>query len=242
MTKQNIKSVFISDVHLGLKQCKAKELLKFLKKYKYENLFILGDFFDGYKLKRKFYWCDDYLYLIKYIIGKIKDGKNIVYISGNHDDFLRKIEISDLSHIKVYEEYIYQSNGHKILLIHGDKFDMAIRGMTFLYWFGSYGYDFLLWFQSFWEKICWLFRLPRTSISKYIKKKVKYAINFVTSFEEIMIKYANDSKCDIVIGGHIHFPHKRTIDHIEYYNCGDWVEHNSAVIEDLDGNFEIVYY
>lgn len=242
MSKHAVRSIFISDVHLGLRQSKAKELLEFLKRYKYDNLFILGDFFDGYKLKRKFYWCDDYSYLLRYIIGKVKDDKKIVYVSGNHDDFLRYFDISDLGHIAVVDEYIYEPNGEKILLIHGDKFDMAIRGMRFLYLLGSKGYDLLIWLQGWWEKFCWLFNIPRRSLSKYIRTKVKAAVNFVASFEDVMVKYAKDKGCSVVIGGHIHTPNIIKKDGITYYNCGDWIEHNSAVIENLDGSFEIVYY
>jgi UDP-2,3-diacylglucosamine pyrophosphatase LpxH len=119
---------------------------------------------------------------------------------------------------------------------------MAIRGMRWLYMLGSKGYDFLVWFQGWWEKFCWLFRIPRRSLSKYIRTKVKAAVNFVASFEEVMVRYAKDKECTTVIGGHIHTPNIITKDGVTYYNCGDWVEHNSAVIEHLDGTLEIVYY
>jgi UDP-2,3-diacylglucosamine pyrophosphatase LpxH len=242
MTKIPVRSIFISDVHLGLKQSNAEELLEFLKRYKWNNLFILGDFFDGYKLKRKFYWDKHYSYLLRYIIGKIKDGKRVVYVSGNHDDFLRQFDITDLGHIEVVDEYIHETEHDKVLLIHGDKFDMAIHGMKWLYWLGSIGYDFLLWFNGFWEKACWLFRLPRRSLSKYIKHKVKATVSFITSFETVITKYAHDKNCDVVISGHIHTPSDKEIDGVQYLNCGDWVESNSAVVEYTNGEFEVVYY
>lgn len=239
MTKIPVKSIFISDVHLGLRQSNAKELLEFLKRYKWDNLFILGDFFDGYKLKRKFYWNQDHSYLLRYIIGKVKDGNHVTYVSGNHDDFLRQFDVSDLGHILVCDEFIYC--GH-VLLIHGDKFDMAIRGMRFLYWMGSIGYEFLLWFQKWWERFCWLLRLPRRSISKYVRTKVKAAVKFVANFEDVLAKYAQEKECDIIISGHIHTPSDKNINNIRYLNCGDWIEHNSAVVEHINGDFEIVYY
>lgn len=248
-----LRSVFISDVHLGGRFAKTGLLLEFLKDIREknpENLYLVGDFIDGWKLKRNWYWDNNCTLVIRKILSFVKHGTKVYYVAGNHDDFLRTF-ISDfhidLGNIYIADEFIHIApDGSKNLVIHGDRFDTAIRFlMKYAKWvctLGDIGYGLLIrlnsivnWFRS-------LCGFPYWSLSKAVKKSVKSAGNFVGGFETLLADYAKDRECNGVICGHIHTPALKPLNGVNYYNCGDWVESCSAILEYHDGNYELYHH
>ncbi len=239
-----IRSLFISDVHLGCKYCKAKELFEFIKVYEedLQHLYIIGDFIDGWKLKRRWYWEDSYNFLIRKIIGLVKKQKTkIHYIAGNHDEFLRDILFHDYGHIFVCDEAIHETvDKKKFLIIHGDQFDVIVKNARFLSIIGDIGYEFMIFLNDLTNKIRKVMKWEPWSFSKTIKHEVKKNVNYVSSFEHHICNYTKKKSCDGVICGHIHTPDLKELEGITYCNTGDWVETCSAIIEHLDGKLELI--
>lgn len=220
-----VDALFISDVHLGSKGSQAKELYKMLKKYEPKHLFIVGDFIDGWLLKRRNYWNQDYINILRKVLSYSKKGTHITYITGNHDDFLRHYTPFKLGkNIEVVDEIIW--NGY--LITHGDKYDGVVK-LKWLGKLGAWGYETAIGIDIFLKKIGY-----KKSLSSYLKKKVKRAVVFMTSFERQMAFQALSRNCKGIICGHIHNPAYKKIfikdNEIEYLNCGDWIEHKSFLL------------
>ncbi|MEA3513228.1 MAG: UDP-2,3-diacylglucosamine diphosphatase [Campylobacterota bacterium] len=237
------KSIFISDVHLGTKFSQAEQLLEFLKDNESENLFLVGDIIDGWAIKRKFIWEQSHSDVIQKILRKARKGTNVQFILGNHDEFLRPfapLVLGDSLEIKKDVEYL-ALNGKKYLVTHGDFFDMITMTKKWLSVLGDVGYSFLLNINLLLNKLYKLFGLRKYwSLSKYIKDNVKKSVSFITDYEEILVQHAKTNNYDGVICGHIHKAQMRQIDGIDYFNCGDWVESCTVVIENFDGTWEIL--
>jgi UDP-2,3-diacylglucosamine pyrophosphatase LpxH len=248
-----LRSVFISDVHLGGRFANTGLLLEFLKEIrekKPENLYLVGDFIDGWKLKRNWYWDNNATLVIRKILSFVKHGTKVYYVAGNHDEFLRTF-ISDfhldLGNIYIADEFIHIApDGSKNLVIHGDRFDTAIRFMMkyakWLCTLGDIGYGLLIRLNS---AVNWFrrqFGFPYWSLSKAVKSSVKTAGNFVGGFETLLADYAKERECAGVICGHIHTPALKSLNGINYYNCGDWVESCSAIMEYHDGKYELYHH
>jgi len=224
-----VEALFISDVHLGSKGSKASELLETLKKYEPEYLFIVGDFIDGWILKKRHYWTQDFTNLIRKVLSYSKKGTQVIYITGNHDDFLRNYSPISLGiNIKIVNEYVW----NEYYITHGDLYD-GIVSMKWLGILGSIGYEIAIGIDHFLKKLG-----HKKSLSKYLKKKVKNAIKFITDFESQLVYQAKERGCKGVIAGHIHTPADKIIKDIHYLNCGDWIENNSYIIYDND-EFEL---
>jgi UDP-2,3-diacylglucosamine pyrophosphatase LpxH len=227
-----VECLFISDVHLGSKGCNADELLKVLKTYKPENLFIVGDFIDGWLLKKRHYWTDVYTNVIRKILSLSQKGTNVYYITGNHDDFLRNYTPFDMGGIMVVDELEW--NGY--LITHGDLYDGIVQ-LKWLGILGSYGYEIAIIFDRFIKR----FGIKK-SVSKMLKDKVKSAVKFITDYEKQLSFQANSRGLVGVINGHIHTPQNKYIDVkdnvIHYLNCGDWIENNSYIIYNK-GQFQL---
>lgn len=237
-----VKSLFISDIHLGCGYCKSDKLLNFLRHVEPENLYLVGDIIDGWKMKNKVLWNDEYNMIFKRILGMVKHGTKVFYITGNHDEFLRKFTPTEFGNIKICDEVIYTSiKGSKILVIHGDIFDQLTINSKWLYLIGDKAYSIAMFLNFLLNKIRTFLGLKYWSFSALLKKNVKKAVNHINNFEKILVKYTKDKNCDAVLCGHIHTPDIKQIDNIDYYNCGDWVESCSAIIEDYDGNFKLIY-
>jgi UDP-2,3-diacylglucosamine pyrophosphatase LpxH len=235
------KSIAISDVHLGTKGSKAELLLIFLRDAECDNLFLVGDIFDGWRLKRNWYWAEDHSTVVQKILRMGRKGTKIYYIPGNHDEFMRQFLEHSFGNIELHNEMIYKAvNGKQYIIIHGDKFDIVTMNMKWIAHAGDWAYTALLnintaihWFRGY-------FRLPYWSLSKWAKHKVKEAVNFIGNYERSLINYARIKQVDGVICGHIHSSNISVIDGIEYMNSGDWVESCTALVEHLDGTWEIV--
>ena len=235
------KSVFISDLHLGSKHCQSDKLLHFIKTVETEQLFLVGDIIDGWRLSNKWYWPKEHSNILKAIINK---NIPITYISGNHDEFLRSFGKYEIGHIKITNSDSYTGvNGKKYLVIHGDLFDHLMRtriGRKIMY-IGDKAYDFLVYINTLLNLYRKRRNLPAWSLSKYLKKKTKAASNFIGSFENEMSKYCKAKGYDGIICGHIHTPNIRTVKGVSYMNDGDWCENCSALVETLEGKWEIIY-
>jgi UDP-2,3-diacylglucosamine pyrophosphatase LpxH len=234
--KQKVKSIFLSDIHLGCRFCKAKELDKFLSKYETEYLFLIGDIFDGWKLKKNFYWSDDMTFVIRRILTMIKkNGTKVIYITGNHDEFLRDFPIEEIGSIYFCDEYVYEYSGRKILITHGDLFDNLCNKYGFLYHIGDRLYTAALHFNKITNTIRRKLGLKYFPISSLLKKKVKGAVNFINNFEFAASKYAKEKGCQEIMVGHIHHPQlNKEIDGVLYHNTGDFVESCSAIVQKKD--------
>jgi UDP-2,3-diacylglucosamine pyrophosphatase LpxH len=227
-----VEALFISDVHLGSKGSNAKGVLELLKKYDFNKLFIVGDFIDGWLLEKRFLWKADFTKIIHKLLSLSKDGVEIVYVVGNHDEFLRPFTpVTIKPNIKIVNEY--QWNGY--LITHGDLYDGVIK-LRWLAVLGSWGYEFAIIIDRFMKRLGF-----KKSLSKYLKDRVKHAVKFIVDFEKQLAYQANKRGLTGVICGHIHTPVEKIInvddDYIHYLNCGDWVENNSYIV--YDGKFKI---
>ena len=237
-----VKTLFISDVHLGTSKCQADKLLQVLKDYEFEELVIVGDFIDLTSLKRKFYWKPEHSTVIQKILRASRKGTKVTYILGNHDYFLRGLIKEDdinLGDILICDEYFYQtSKGEKIYICHGDQFDGFIRLHPFLYVLGDWAYEMSFKINKWYNKLRKVFGMEYWSLSQYLKSKVKNAISFINDFKILSIKKVEEVSCDSIMIGHTHSP--EIIDG-KYYNTGDWCESCSYIIEDLDGNIKLMF-
>ena len=236
------RTIWVSDVHIGLKYSRVDELLKFLKENECETLYLVGDIIDGWALKHKWYWDNNANLLVQKILRKARHGTKVVYISGNHDEFLRLFDGPiDFGPIEIRDEVIHTTaDGHKYLIIHGDKFDGVLTKMAWISHVGAFLYDFILWTS---DKISWIRRKlgwSYWSLSHVVKFKVKEAVQFMNKFETTLSNEAKRQKTDGVVSGHIHNACHKTIDGIEYYNCGSWLEHCNLVVEHADGKMEVI--
>ena len=228
---KKIDALFISDVHLGSKGSNAKECLNVLKKYEPNHLFIVGDFIDGWLLKKRHHWHQDYTNLIRKILSYSKNGVKVHYITGNHDEFLRNYSPLELGeNVQIVDEMIW--NGYWIT--HGDKYDGVIK-LRWLGYLGSWGYELAIWIDRTLKKFGY-----KKSLSKYLKNKVKDAVKFITNFETQLAYQAKKRGCNGVIAGHIHTPADKFIEGIHYLNCGDWIENNSYITY-MDKKFTILF-
>lgn len=237
------KTIWISDIHLGTSFCKADALCNFLKNNHCETLFLVGDIVDGWKLKRKWDWPQEHNNIIRKLITKAKRGTKIVYVPGNHDEFIRPWITNKffLGNIEFAQnaEYI-DVLGRKWLVTHGDQFDQVVRNWKFVSLLGDFAYETLLKCNSVLHKIRSIFGLGYWSFSKFVKEKTKQAINFIYKFETNLTAHAKRKGYHGVICGHIHTPAIKQIDGTVYMNDGDWVETCSAIAETFYGEFQLL--
>jgi len=237
----NVRSIFISDIHLGTKDAKTDELLEFIKNYESEYLFLVGDIIDGWSLKRGWLWKQGHSDVIQKILRIARKGTKVYYVLGNHDEFVRPflpVELGD--NFEILNEVDYTSlDGKRYLVTHGDFFDSVTMTKKWLAVVGDMGYQWLLRINKPLNAMLRFVGYKRYwSLSKFMKDNVKKAVSFVNEFEEILSQEASRKSYNGVICGHIHKAEIKQIRGIEYMNCGDWVESCSAIIETNDGKFE----
>lgn len=236
------KTIIVSDLHLGRKDSKVDEIIDFLKKNECETLILNGDIIDGWHLQRGGKWNKTHSNFIKKIMNLIaKSTTKIIYLRGNHDDFLDTLlPFSIGDNFEIRNDYYLESNGCKYLVLHGDIFDTITSKATSLSKLGDIGYEILLWINRKYNRRRIKKGLPYKSISQRAKESVKYLINFILKFESRAINLAKQKKCGGIICGHVHTPAKKIIDGIIYLNSGDWVENKTALVEKYNGNWEII--
>lgn len=244
MKKPDFRTIIISDLHLGTEGSKAKEVTLFLKQYSCKKLILNGDIIDGWQLKKYGTWKKKHTAFIKTVLKMMDDhNTKVVYLRGNHDDFLDQILPLKLGkQFSIQRDMILKSGDKRFYVTHGDVFDSITTNMKWLAYLGDAGYTFLLWVNKLYNNYRTWRGLPYYSLSQVIKQRVKMAVNYVTDFEEKLTELARSRNCDGIICGHIHQPAMRQIDGLIYMNSGDWVESLSALVEDFEGNWNIVYY
>jgi UDP-2,3-diacylglucosamine pyrophosphatase LpxH len=236
------KSIFISDIHLGTRGCQADALCAFLKSNTCDNLFLVGDIVDGWRLRRKWYFPQSHANVIRRILTSAKRGTQVYYILGNHDEALRKFLQFDivLGNIKLLDRYEYLAvNNKKYLVIHGDFFDVLMVDKKWLMHLGDNLYNFMIWFNMHFNSVRMLFGFSYWSLSRWLKNNTKQAVNYIQNYEKHVSSYCKSEGYDGVICGHIHHAEIKIIHGIEYMNDGDWVESATALLEHTDGTFEI---
>ena len=243
--KTPYKSIFISDIHLGTRSCKAEYLIKTLKRLSFDEVYLLGDIIDGWKIKRGWYWHQSHTNFLRKIL-KFSKKKRVVYIAGNHDEFLRNfLSHGDLNvgNVEVYDELIYTTaSGKSYLLTHGDNYDIVTRYHKQIAILGDIGYESLLTLNRHFNWIRRHMGFGYWSLSKFVKNKVKSAVSFITQFEIVLAKHCKERQLDGVICGHIHSVASKDIEGVHYVNCGDWVESCTLIAEDWNGEFHIIEY
>lgn len=239
------RTIIISDVHLGTKGSKVKEVSNFLKQYSCNRLILNGDIIDGWQLKKYGEWKRKHTSFFRTLLKLIEEqDTRVIYLRGNHDDFLDQIlplKLGKQFHIR--RDYILKSNGKRYFVTHGDVFDSITTHMKWVAYLGDIGYTFLLWINKCYNRYRNKKGLPYYSLSQKIKQKVKMAVNYISDYEEKLTELARSRDCDGVICGHIHQPAIREMGNgIIYMNSGDWVESLSALVEDHDGHWSLLYY
>ncbi|GGB76676.1 UDP-2,3-diacylglucosamine diphosphatase [Dyadobacter sediminis] len=240
----HFRTIIISDLHLGASGSKAEEVTSFLKNYSCKKLILNGDIIDAWQLKKYGVWKRKHTMFFRRVLKMIEENNTkVIYIRGNHDDFLDQIIPFRLGkHFQFRKDYILNSGSKSFYITHGDVFDSITTRMKWLAYLGDMGYTFLLWINKLYNKYREWKGLPYYSLSQRIKQSVKMAVNYMSDFEEKLTELAKAKSCDGVICGHIHHPAIREIDGIQYMNSGDWVETLSALVEDSDGNWSLLYY
>lgn len=237
------KTMIISDVHLGTSGSKAKELVQFLKVFTSDKLILNGDIIDGWQLKKSGKWKKQHTKFFKRILQMIEHhSTEVIYLRGNHDDFLDQVIPLQLGNISIQRDYIHRSHNKNYYVVHGDLFDSITTNLKWIAKLGDIGYTFLLWMNQRYNEYRVKKGLPYYSLSQVIKAKVKTAVNYISDFEEQLATLAKIKKCDGIICGHIHQPAIKMLGEIEYLNSGDWVETLSALVEDEAGNWKVIYF
>ncbi|HBA41385.1 MAG TPA: UDP-2,3-diacylglucosamine hydrolase [Alphaproteobacteria bacterium] len=235
------RTLFISDIHLGTRGCKAEQLLEFLKYCEADKIYLIGDIFDGWRLKRNWYWPQAHNDVVQKLLRKARKGTQIVYIPGNHDSSLRNYCGTHFGGIEVKLDDIHETaDGRRMYVTHGDDFDVVVKYAKWLAVLGDWAYTALLNFNTHFNHARKWLGLEYWSLSAYLKVKVKNAVQFIESFEVAISEEAEKRQVDGVICGHIHHAEMRQWGEVLYINDGDWVESCSAAVEHPDGRFEII--
>ncbi|MGL4575886.1 MAG: UDP-2,3-diacylglucosamine diphosphatase [Burkholderiaceae bacterium] len=236
-----VRSIFISDIHLGTPGCQAEHLLSFLKHYQSDYLYLLGDVIDGWQLKRRWHWPQAHNDVVQKILRKARKGCRVVFVPGNHDEFARKYLGHAFGGVIVVEDHVHvTADGKRLWLTHGDLFDGVIQCAKWLAYVGDNLYEFTLKLNRQFNSLRARLGLPYWSLSQFLKHKVKRAVSYVIDFEQAVAQEAARRGVDGVVCGHIHRAEMRDIDGILYCNDGDWVESLTALVEHMDGRLELV--
>jgi UDP-2,3-diacylglucosamine pyrophosphatase LpxH len=236
-----VKTVIISDVHLGTHDCKIREVNHLLKHTHCSRLILNGDIIDAWKLKQSGYWPKSHTRFVRLILKKLeKKDTEIVYLRGNHDDVLAKFLPIAFENFRIVEDFVHETPQGKYLVLHGDVFDTITKNFVFLAYIGDWGYTQLMRLNRLYNKWRAWQGKEYYSLSKAVKARVKKAVNHISHFEEHISKLARSRGCTGVMCGHIHTAADRKIGDIHYLNSGDWVESLTAIVEHFDGHFEII--
>jgi len=241
--RRQYRTIWISDIHLGTRGCNAAMLIDFLDHVDSDTIYLVGDIIDGWQLKKKFYWPAAHNDIVWRLLKRAKRGARVIYIPGNHDEIFRQFSGLSFGGVEIKRQAIHQTaDGRRLLVLHGDEFDAITLSHRWLAHVGDAAYTAVMALNRWCNKYRSWRGLPYWSLSKHAKQKVKNAVEFICGFEEIVAKEAGARGVDGVIAGHIHTAEMRTIDGIEYYNDGDWVEGCTALVEHYDGRMEILHW
>ncbi len=241
MHAKHFRTLFISDIHLGTRGCQAESLLDFLREHDAEKIYLVGDIVDGWRLRRNWYWPQVHNDVVQKLLRKSRKGSEIIYVPGNHDEFLRSYLGSHFGGVEVRDRDIHETaDGRKLLIIHGDQFDVVVRNAKYLAHLGDWAYVFALSANTKFNRIRRFLGLPYWSLSKWAKLKVKDAVSFIGEFEKALARAARNCGADGVVCGHIHHAVIGEREQIQYINTGDWVESCTAIVETHTGELQLI--
>jgi UDP-2,3-diacylglucosamine pyrophosphatase LpxH len=235
------RTIFLSDIHLGTRGCRAETLLDFLRHNDADTIYLLGDIVDGWRLKRSWYWPQTHNDVVQKLLRKARKGARVVYVPGNHDSSFRDYCGTHFGGVEVRLDDIHETaDGRRLWMVHGDAFDSVVLNARWLALLGDWSYVNLLRLNTAYNAVRNAFGLPYWSLSAYLKFKVKNAVQYISSFESAVAAEARKRGVDGVVCGHIHHAEIRDIDGLLYVNDGDWVESCTAAVEDGSGLIEIL--
>jgi len=238
---RRVRALFISDVHLGMRPARAAQLIDFLRRHDADTIYLVGDILDGWRLAKSWHWPPEYDVLVQILLDKAAAGTKVIYLPGNHDEFLREYLGTYFGEVEFVDRTVHTTaQGKTYLVIHGDQFDVVVRHAKWLAHVGDWAYRFALRVNLL---INWARRrlgLTYWSLSAWAKHKVKNAVSVIGRFEEALSLEARQSGVDGVICGHIHYADMHDRLGVHYINTGDWVESCTAVVENMDGAFELI--
>ena len=238
-----VRTLFLSDIHLGTKGCQAELLLDFLREVDADEIYLVGDIVDGWKLRSGWYWPQAHNDVVQKLLRKVRKGSRLVYVPGNHDEFLRDFLDMHFGGIEVQDQVLHEAaDGRRYLVIHGDQFDLVMRHAKWLAFLGDGAYEVALFVNTHLNRVRRRLGLTYWSLSAWAKLRVKNAVNFISRFEELLAAEARRLGADGVICGHIHHAASRDIDGLHYLNTGDWVESCTAIVEHYDGRMEVIRF
>ncbi|HZH27617.1 MAG TPA: UDP-2,3-diacylglucosamine diphosphatase [Azospirillaceae bacterium] len=240
-TVRRYRSIWISDVHLGTRGSQAEMLLDFLKQTDSENLYLVGDIVDGWRLKRSWYWPQSHNDVIQKILRKARKGTRVVYLPGNHDEGFRSYTGVRFGGIAIMDEVVHTTaDGRRLLVIHGDQFDTVVCHFKVLAHVGDTAYMLLLRLNTVVNIVRRKLGFQYWSISAYLKHKTKKAVEYISQYEATLAEEARRRGVDGIICGHIHTAEMRDFEGVLYCNDGDWVESCTALVEHHSGELEII--
>jgi UDP-2,3-diacylglucosamine pyrophosphatase LpxH len=235
------RTIFISDIHLGTRGCKADLLHDFLAHNSCETLYLVGDIVDGWRLKRRWFWPDAHNRVVEMLLHWIDSGTRVIYVPGNHDEVLRRYCGRTIAGVELVSETVHETaDGKRLLVIHGDRFDAVIAYAKWLAYLGDGAYTLALQLNEICHALLRFLNLPYWSLSAWLKRKVKNALEYICRFEFAVAREVRERGFDGVVCGHIHHAALKTIDGVLYINDGDWVESCTALVEDMRGHLEIL--
>ncbi len=241
MEETHFRAIWLSDIHLGTRSCKAGALLDFLDACDCEYLYLVGDIIDFWKLKRAPYWPQIHSDVIRKVLSKAHAGTVVTFVPGNHDEYIRRFCDLQLGNMFITREAVHRTaDGRVLLILHGDEFDGVTRCHRWVALLGDIGYELLIVLNRWLNDARRVFGLGYFSLAAYVKWKVKRAMMFVCDFEAAVAREAARRGMDGVVCGHIHRAAMRPIGPVLYCNVGDWVESCTALVEHLDGRLELV--
>jgi UDP-2,3-diacylglucosamine pyrophosphatase LpxH len=238
---RRFRTLFLSDVHLGSKPAKAEFLIDFLRHHDADTIYLVGDIVDGWRLRRSWHWPQAHNDVVQKLLRKARKGTRIIYVAGNHDEFLRDFQGVHFGGIVVTDRAMHETaDGRRYLVIHGDQFDSIVHNLRWLAYLGDIAYDMAISINRVVTRLRRLAGLPYWSFSSWAKVRVKKAVNFISAFRDVLSEEARRCEADGVICGHIHHAEISDMRGIHYINTGDWVESCTAAAEHFDGRFEIL--
>ena len=243
MAHTHYKTLWISDLHLGHRDCKAEHLLHFLENISVGTLYLVGDIIDMWEMTRHFRWPEAHNLVIKKLMLLSDSGTRVIYLPGNHDAPLQRYSGMAFSKIDIARELIHTTaDGKRYLVLHGDQFDDEVTLGRFHAWIGDKAYDVLLFINRWYNRYRFWQKREYWSLAGFIKQHIKSANLAIARYREACCNYAKALEVDGIICGHIHHPEQCYLGGIHYVNDGDWVENCTALAEDKYGNLSLIHY
>lgn len=239
--RTHVRTLFLSDIHLGTRGCQADMLLDFLSRHDADRIYLVGDIFDGWRLRRGWHWPQAHNNVVEALMAKAHADTPIIYIPGNHDEVMRGYLGTHFGgiEVKARDEHV-TANGVRLLITHGDQFDVVVMNAKWLAHLGDRAYNLVLMLNTTVNRVRRLWGGQFWSLSNWAKQQIKRAVNFIGEYETVLADEARRGGYDGIVCGHIHKAELVQRDDILYVNCGDWVESCTAVVEHHDGRLQLI--